>query len=99
LFHRISFPVCRGCYRRIAPRHLLRCVVFGWGLVAAAVAVAATLRDTLGIVLFFVLIIASRVVRDHNPTGVAFHMDRESMVWTFPSSEYAKLFYIANLKE
>ena len=95
---RVSFPVCRECYRRIAPIHVLRCMVLGWGLVAAAFAVAGTLRDTLGIVLFFVLLLASRFVRDYNPTGVSFSTDGRSMVWSFPSPEYARLFYEANRK-
>ena len=99
LITKVSFPVCSACYRKILPRYFGINVLLGWGLVALALAIVGWMRDTVGIVLFFVILLSSRAAKDYNPTGVIFASGKNSLIWTFPTSTYARLFYEANRSE
>jgi len=93
---KISVPICKECWWKIMPKHLLTVIVFGWGLVALGLFLGMEFQNGWGIAAFFLCLIASRIVRDRNPLGVSFTETRDRYLWAFPNRFYAELFAYLN---
>ena len=93
---KISVPICKECWWKIMPKHLLTVIVFGWGLVALGLFLGMEFQNGWGIAAFFLCLIASRIVRDRNPLGVSFTETRKGYLWSFPNRLYAEIFASLN---
>jgi len=89
---KVAVPICKKCWWEIMPKHFLVSFVLGWGFVALGVFLAARIQGGWGAASFFLCLIASRIAKDYNPSGVSFTETKESYVWSFPNAAYAAIF-------